>query len=215
LLPGYTKKWNLKFNTNEDLFSMPVVYTPSGSTQELVIIGSIQNIVRVVDSATGTVVSSKTLDAPYLSSDSNCNDGQTVGITGTPIIDNATDILYLFTKGYFNGKPGPQGVTNGSSPQHVYSFCLFCLLTGKSGSYKAWALQLPSLTVVSGFPVLIQGAASNDHQKYFNGGEILQRPGLAMIGDSIIAGFGGHCDSMNYVSSFFPLFGVCSGGVIS
>jgi hypothetical protein len=124
LLSGYTKKWNLKFNTNEKLFSMPLVYTPSGSAQELVIIGSIQNVVRVVDSATGKLVSNKTLDAAYLSSDSNCNDGATVGITGTPIIDNTTDILYLFSKGYFNGQPGPQGVTNGSSP-----ICIFLRLS--------------------------------------------------------------------------------------
>ena len=64
-----------------------------------------------------------------------------------------------------------------------------------------WALHLPDLSVVPGYPVLISGPASNAPTKYFNGGEILQRPGLAMIGDSIIAGFGGHCDSMNYVSS--------------
>jgi iron transport multicopper oxidase len=66
---------------------MPVVYTPNGSTQELVIIGSIQNVVRVVDSATGQLVKIRTLDAPYSSSDSNCNDGATVGITGTPVIE--------------------------------------------------------------------------------------------------------------------------------
>lgn len=66
---------------------MPVVYTPNGSTQELVIIGSIQNVVRVVDSATGQLVNIRTLDAPYSSSDSNCNDGATVGITGTPVIE--------------------------------------------------------------------------------------------------------------------------------
>lgn len=61
-----------------------------------------------------------------------------------------------------------------------------------------WALQLPGLTTVSGSPVLINGPASNDPTRYFVGGTILQRPGLATIGDSIIAGFGGHCDSMNY-----------------
>ncbi|KAH8747273.1 hypothetical protein BGZ57DRAFT_971336 [Hyaloscypha finlandica] len=177
-LAGFTKKWNLKFNSNEKLYSMPVVYTPSGSTQELVIIGSIQNVVRVVDSATGQLVKIRTLDAPYISSDSNCNDGATVGITGTPVIDPATDIMYLFSKGYMNGLAGPQGVAN--------------------GAYKMWALHIPDLTVVPGYPVLIQGPASNDPAKYFNGGEILQRPGLTMIGDSIIAGFGGHCDSMNY-----------------
>jgi hypothetical protein len=90
LLTSYTKKWNAKFNNNEDLFSMPVVYTPSGSTTEVVIIGSIQNIVRVINSSTGAIIASKTLDAAYLSSDSNCNDGATVGITGTPVIDNTT-----------------------------------------------------------------------------------------------------------------------------
>jgi len=70
---------------------MPLVYTPSGSTTQLVIIGSIQNIVRVVNSATGALVAVRTLDQPYLSSDSNCNDGATVGITGTPVIDPATE----------------------------------------------------------------------------------------------------------------------------
>jgi iron transport multicopper oxidase len=69
---------------------MPVVYTPNGGS-ELVIIGSIQNVVRVIDSATGHVVAQKVLDAPYVSSDSNCNDGATVGITGTPVIDPATE----------------------------------------------------------------------------------------------------------------------------
>ena len=90
LLTTYTKNWNAKFNSNEKLFSMPVVYTPSGSTTEIVIIGSIQNIVRVINSSTGAIIASKTLDAAYLSSDSNCNDGATVGITGTPVIDNTT-----------------------------------------------------------------------------------------------------------------------------
>jgi hypothetical protein len=90
--------------------------------------------------------------------------------------------------------------------QHIFPLWHIGLLT-KIGAYKAWALHLPDLAVVPGFPTLIQGPASNDPTKYFIGSEILQRPGLAMIGDSIIAGFGGHCDSMNYVSCTitFPL----------
>ncbi|KAF8865173.1 hypothetical protein BDZ45DRAFT_736811 [Acephala macrosclerotiorum] len=168
----------MKYNVNEHFYGTPLVYTPKGSTQELVITVSIQNIVRIIDGLTGALVISRTLDAPYVSSDSNCNDGKTVGITGTPIIDTDTETLYLFTKGYFNGQVGPQAVSN--------------------GAYKMWALNIPSLTIVPQFPVLIQGPASNDPSRYFIGGEILQRPGLAMIGNSIIAGFGGHCDSMNY-----------------
>jgi hypothetical protein len=80
--------------------------------------------------------------------------------------------------------------------QHIFPLWHIGLLT-KIGAYKAWALHLPDLAVVPGIPTLIQGPASNDPTKYFIGGEILQRPGLGMIGDSIIAGFGGHCDSMN------------------
>jgi hypothetical protein len=66
------------------------------------------------------------------------------------------------------------------------------------GVYKLWALSIPSLETVPGFPVTVQGPSSNDPTRYFVGGTVLQRPGLASIGDSIIAGFGGHCDGFNF-----------------
>jgi hypothetical protein len=34
--------------------------------------------------------------------------------------------------------------------------------------------------------------------RYFVGGTVLQRPGLVSIGNSVVAGFGGHCDNFNY-----------------
>jgi hypothetical protein len=95
LVSSYAKKWNLKFNSNEKLFSMPLVYTPSGSTTELVIIGSIQNTVRVVNSSSGAIIATKQLDVAYLSSDSNCNDGATVGITGTPYVWRRNPLIFL------------------------------------------------------------------------------------------------------------------------
>lgn len=55
------------------------------------------------------------------------------------------------------------------------------------------------MTAVAGYPIIIDGhAANNDPTRYFVGGTVLNRPGLAMIGDSIVAGFGGHCDNFNY-----------------
>ena len=33
---------------------------------------------------------------------------------------------------------------------------------------------------------------------YFVGGTVLNRPGLAMIGNTVVGGFGGHCDNFNY-----------------
>lgn len=62
------------------------------------------NIVRVLDGLTGATITSRTLDAPFAASDTSCGDIQNfVGITGTPIIDTATDIMYFFAKGYKNG----------------------------------------------------------------------------------------------------------------
>jgi hypothetical protein len=61
-----------------------------------------------------------------------------------------------------------------------------------------WALSLPSLEDVPGFLVTIEGLAPNDPTRYFIGGTVLQKPGLSSIGNSIVAGFGGHCDGFNF-----------------
>jgi hypothetical protein len=62
-----------------------------------------------------------------------------------------------------------------------------------------YALQLPALADVAGFPVILDGHyANNDPTRYFVGGVILQRPAVVSVGNSIVAGFGGHCDNFNY-----------------
>jgi hypothetical protein len=99
-----TIAWKKTFNLNEVFYAKPLVYTPAGAPNEYVITVSNQNIVRVMDGITGHLIQSRTLDAPFASSDTDCGDiPNTVGITGTPIIDTATDIMYFFAKGYKNG----------------------------------------------------------------------------------------------------------------
>lgn len=95
------------------------MYTPSGATKEIIILMSTANIVRIIDSATGAVINSKTLDPPFSAIDSNCNNVKNfVGITGTPLIDSATDIVYFYAKSYLNGQVGPQGDTlQGKTPE--------------------------------------------------------------------------------------------------
>jgi len=96
--------WKKTFNLNEILYAKPLVYTPNGAPNEYVITVSNQNIVRVMDGLTGNMINNRTLDAPFASTDSDCADiPNTIGITGTPIIDTATDIMYFFAKGYQNG----------------------------------------------------------------------------------------------------------------
>ena len=99
-----TIAWKQTYNLNEVFYAKPLVYTPSGASGEYVITVSNQNIVRVIDGLTGNLSTTRTLDAPFASSDTDCGDiPNTVGITGTPIIDTATDIMYFYSKGYKNG----------------------------------------------------------------------------------------------------------------
>ena len=108
-------------------YAKPLVYTPNGATDELVILVSNQNIVRVLDGSSGQLVQSRTLEPPFASTDSSCGDiPNTVGITGTPIIDSSTDIMYFFSKGYINGQAGPQGTIQGiiCLPPNPHTRCL-------------------------------------------------------------------------------------------
>jgi hypothetical protein len=104
----------------------------------------------------------------------------TIGITGTPTIDPATDIVYFFSKTYIPNYrvAGNTGISNG-----VYYF---------------HAVNINTLADVYP-PVLIDGSvADNDPAKYFVGGVILQRPSLTQVGTVVYGAFGGHCDLFNY-----------------
>lgn len=101
---AFALSWKNTYNTLEMFYAKPLVFTPPGAANEQVILVSNQNIVRVLDGLTGALISSRTLDPPFQSSDTNCGDiPNTIGITGTPIIDTATNIMYFFSKGYKGG----------------------------------------------------------------------------------------------------------------
>jgi iron transport multicopper oxidase len=72
-----------------------------------------KNIIRTYDAITGALIHSRQLQPPFQESDTGCGDiPNTVGISGTPVIDPSTDIVYFFSKGYHGGATGG-GITNG------------------------------------------------------------------------------------------------------
>lgn len=164
---------------NEQIYAKPLVYTPNGGT-EMVITASEMNNVRIHNAKTGAIIIQRQLNLPFLSADSNCNDiSGYIGITGTPIIDPDTDIMYVMAKGYKDPTMGSGGTLN--------------------GVYRFYALRIPSLVDVPGFPVLVDGhPADNDPAKWFIGGIALQRPSLTMVSNFVVAGFGSHCGNWNY-----------------
>jgi hypothetical protein len=107
-LNSYVHAWTYASNAGEGFHAKPLIYTPNGYSHELVITASERNIVRVIDGLSGQLLFSRTLDPPFQASDSSCGDiSPTIGITGTPIIDASTDIMYFFSKGYKNAATGP------------------------------------------------------------------------------------------------------------
>ncbi|CRK15143.1 hypothetical protein BN1708_011363 [Verticillium longisporum] len=175
---GFRNLWEWQAEDTQELFlAKPLVYTPPGGS-ELLITSSEKNNVRIFDAKTGSLIRIRQLQAPFNRDDANCGDiPNWIGITGTPIIDTATGIMYVFSKGYRDG------FTSGQI----------------NGVYKMYALQLPSLEDVPGFPTLIDGAnADNDPARYIIGGVALQRPALSDVNGHIVAGFGSHCGRGNY-----------------
>ncbi|OHF03550.1 WSC domain-containing protein [Colletotrichum orchidophilum] len=175
---GFKSLWTFQSpNAKENWLAKPLVYTPNGGS-ELVITASEMNIIRVFDGKTGKSLTERTIQAPFSAADSNCGDiPDFIGVTGTPIIDPNTDIMYVFSKGYRDG------TTSGTA----------------NGVYKMYALRIPSLEDVAGFPVLIDGInADNDAGRYLVGGVALQRPALTELNGHIVAAFGSHCGRWNY-----------------
>jgi iron transport multicopper oxidase len=103
--------WQDTFLAKEKWYAKPLVYTLSGGKQ-MVFIASEQNWIRTLDAVTGAVINQRQVQPPFLQSDIGCTDiPDYIGITGTPVIDPATDTVYFFSKGYNNA--GASGVQNG------------------------------------------------------------------------------------------------------
>jgi hypothetical protein len=163
----------------------PLVYTTlkgGYGGKQVVIACSETNWIYVLDAVNGTIYNRRQLHRPFLVSDIACNDiNPQVGITGTPVIDPQTDIMYLYSKTYIGNANGYQ-----------------------NGVYYFHALDVNTLIDVYP-PVNVNGGpANNDPNKgiFFTGSTVLQRASLTLINGAVWAGFGGHCDLVSLISCF-------------
>lgn len=167
----------------EQVFSQPLVYTPSGSSKQYVYFATTQNNVYKLDAKTGQIVASRNLHIPFLTSDlDGCVDiNPTIGITATGVIDPSTDTLYLTSKTYVDQ-------TGGQTAQ------------GRpAGRYYVHALNVNDLSERPNFPVSLEGLiARNTPDRMFQGGIHHQRPALLQQGNFIYAGFASHCVQYNF-----------------
>jgi outer membrane protein assembly factor BamB len=140
----------------------------------VVLVATETNQVYALEPATGAVLWSRDLGTPWNPLDLNCRDlVPSIGVTGTPAVDAATNTAYLVSKTYVSGSSG-------------------------AAQWLAHALDLGTGAERDGFPVVIAGAASNAPSKVFDAGHQMQRPGLLLMNGVVYAAFGAHCDQGPY-----------------
>ncbi|KAH9222596.1 WSC domain-containing protein [Leptodontidium sp. 2 PMI_412] len=181
---GFGRIWTYSTPTgaSEQFYAKPLVFTPLTTGRQIVLSFSEQNRIYALDAVNGTLLATRDLaldgEGPFAVSDlGQCNDiSGTIGVTGTPVIDPATDTVYFWAKSYISTVKGFQ-----------------------NGAYRFHAIDAVTLQEKAGFPKSIQGTpADNDVSRIFIGGTVLQRPALNIVNGIVFAGFGGHCDQYNF-----------------
>src|SRR3954470_24396666 len=87
------------------LYAQPLYWRPTGAETALLIVTSESNIVTAIDAATGNTVWARSLGRPVPLSAFGCGNIDPLGITGTPVIDEASGSLYL--DAMVSDPPGP------------------------------------------------------------------------------------------------------------
>ncbi|KAK8010828.1 wsc domain-containing protein [Apiospora arundinis] len=166
----------------ESTFAQPLVFTLAKDNKQYVYILTNQNNLYQLEAKTGVIVNQRSLHLPFLTSDlDGCVDiNPTVGVTGTGVIDPATETMYFTSKTYKAGYS--QGRLN--------------------GEYWFHAVDLNTLQDRPGYPVSMEGVIfRNNPNRMFLSGNQHQRPGLLDTGKYVYAGFASHCVQYNFTGA--------------
>ena len=124
---------------------------------------------------TGKILWSRHYGNPALASELGCADlAPNMGITSTPVVNQATDTEYLVDNQYVSGHSGPQ---------------IYYMPPAQPGQQGGRGARVPSGD---------KGSRSDDPKETFNATYEIQRPGLLLLGGVIYVGFAGHCDFPPY-----------------
>lgn len=143
------------------------------------------NNVYALNAGTGAVMWSRNFGKPWNPAVVHCGDlTPSIGISGTPVYDPATNGLYFTAK-----------TADGTDQLHP--------------NWYMHGVDATTGTERPGFPVLVAGTPSNDSAHPFNPLTAAQRPALVLRDGIVYAGFASHCDIGPYVGY---VVGVSTGG---
>jgi outer membrane protein assembly factor BamB len=134
------------------VYAQPLLWQPPSSAAGSLIVATEDDTVHAIDARSGGEVWERTLGRPVALSTQPCGNIDPLGITGTPVIETATEAVYLDAM-----------VAEGSGPRH-----------------RIFALSLKDGSTLPGWPVDVADALAAQGQ-HFNARGQNQRGALAIL----------------------------------
>lgn len=147
------------------LYAQPLFIEKAAQEKDGLLVATEQNIVQLIDATTGALIWQRKLGEPVPLSALPCGNINPLGVTGTPVADPATRIVYL------DAMVSPDG--------------------GKTKQHLAFALSWEDGSIRPGWPIDI-AAALKARGETFDASAQNQRGALALFGKWLMIPFGGH-----------------------
>ena len=145
------------------LYAQPLYWQPLGSPSGQLFVATEDDNVYMIDARSGREIWARSLGRPVALSTQPCGNIDPLGITGTPVIDEAAQAVYLDAM-----------VADASGPRH-----------------RIFALALKDGSLLPGWPVDVAEALAAQGQR-FNSRSQNQRGALALLDGRVYVPYGGH-----------------------
>lgn len=146
-----------------NVYAQPLHWHAAGSNLGVLLVATEENNVHALDATTGDAIWTRSLGRPVARSALRCGNISPLGITGTPVIDEASGAIYL-----------DANIADPLGPRH-----------------RLFALSLKDGSVMPGWPVDVTDALRAVQQS-FNSRDQNQRGALTVLDGMLYVPFGGH-----------------------
>src|ERR1043166_9644001 len=145
------------------LYAQPLTWRASGSSTTMLLTASEDDVVQAFDAASGNELWLRAVGTPMPRSSLPCGNISPLGITGTPVIDAASEAVYLDAM-----------VQESNGPRH-----------------RLLGVALKDGAVLPGFPIDVGDALRAAGQNFLPSVQN-QRAALAILDGTLYVAFGGH-----------------------
>jgi outer membrane protein assembly factor BamB len=145
------------------LYAQPLYWRPSGANGGILLVAAENDVVQAIDATTGKESWRRKVGRPVSRGSLPCGNIDPLGITGTPVIDPATQAIYFDAAVELSG-----GIR-----------------------HQLFALSVKDGTVLPGWPIDVAEALQKSGRR-FDPAVQNQRAALTILDDTLFVAFGGH-----------------------